>query len=178
MGNEPIADALLSDLTQRTQAAVVDVRRLVYALRPPALDELGLLSALSEQATQYSQNRLSVSLDAPEKLPPLPAAVEVAAYRIAQEALTNVVHHARATACVLRISFDERTGMLCVEVRDNGRGLGPGWGRGVGLQSMRERAEELGGICTVESPSAGGARVRAVLPCRGCGNAQAKQEGR
>ncbi len=178
LGNEPLADALLSDLTQRTQAAVADVRRLVYALRPPALDELGLLSALSEQAAQYSQNGLSVSLDAPEKLPPLPAAVEVAAYRIAQEALTNVVRHARATACVLRLSFDERAGMLCVEVRDNGRGLGPGRGRGVGLQSMRERGEELGGSCAVESLSAGGVGVRALLPCRACGNAWAEQEGR
>jgi signal transduction histidine kinase len=178
LGNEPLADALLSDLTQRTQAAVTDVRRLVYALRPPALDELGLLSALSEQAAQYSQDALSVTLDAPEKLPLLPAAVEVAAYRITQEALTNVVRHARATACVLRLSFDERAGMLCVEVWDNGRGLGPGRGRGVGLQSMRERAEELGGSCGVENLSAGGVRVRAVLPCRGCANARAEQEGR
>ncbi len=178
LGSDPLAETLLAELTQRTQAAVADIRRLVYALRPPALDELGLVSALAEQAAQYSQNGLSVSVEAPEQLPPLPAAVEVAAYRIVQEALTNVVRHARANACVLRIALDETAGVLCPDVWDDGHGLPSTLRQGVGLQSMRERAEELGGMCTVENVPAGGVRVRALLPCRVCGMASVGEEER
>ncbi len=178
LGSDPLAETLLAELTQRTQAAVADIRRLVYALRPPALDELGLVSALAEQAAQYSQNGLSVSVEAPEQLPPLPAAVEVAAYRIVQEALTNVVRHARANACVLRIALDETAGVLCPDVWDDGHGLPSTLRQGVGLQSMRERAEELGGMCTVENMPAGGVRVRALLPCRVCGMASVGEEER
>ena len=84
------AEALLLDLKQQAQDAVADIRRLVYALRPPALDDLGLIGVLRETAAQYGQNGLVVSVDVPEPLPPLPAAVEVAAYRIVQEAMNNV----------------------------------------------------------------------------------------
>ena len=96
-----LAEALLDlqELTRHTQAAISDIRRLVYALRPPALDDLGLVPALREQAAHYSQAGLQITIDAPDQLPPLPAAVEVATYRIVQEALTNVVRHARARTC-------------------------------------------------------------------------------
>src|SRR6266700_4964619 len=97
--NPAAADALLSELKVQTQAIIADIRRLVYDLRPPALDELGLLSALQEAATQYAyqgSGELEISVAASEPLPPLPAAVEVAAYRIVQEALTNVARHASA----------------------------------------------------------------------------------
>jgi signal transduction histidine kinase len=98
--------------------------------------------------------------------PPLPAAVEVAAYRIVQEALTNVVRHAHASECVVRLALDETVETLRLEIRDDGRGLPSERGRGVGVASMRERAAELGGECVVESFSAvGGTRVRASLPC-------------
>ena len=94
---DPVADALLTDLTTQTRAAITDIRRLVYALRPPALDEFGLLFALRESAAQYSvDTQLHIAVEAPAHLPPLPAAVEVAAFRIAQEAMTNVVWHAMA----------------------------------------------------------------------------------
>jgi signal transduction histidine kinase/DNA-binding CsgD family transcriptional regulator len=89
LAHDPLADRLLSDLASRTQATVADIRRLVYALRPPTLDELGPLSALRELTLQYSE-QVSIHLDAPNCLPELPAAVEVALYRIAQEALTTV----------------------------------------------------------------------------------------
>lgn len=89
------ADALLVDLKKQTQGAVADIRRLVYELRPPSLDELGLVSALREQAEQYTDDGLNITIDAPEPLPALAAAVEVATYRIVQEAMTNVVRHAR-----------------------------------------------------------------------------------
>ena len=160
------ARALLGSLKTHSQSALADIRRLVYALRPPALDELGVLGAIDESAAQYSHNGLRVSVEAPGRLPPLPAAVEVAAYRIVQEALTNVVRHAHANECVVRLALDETVETLHLEIRDDGRGLPPERRRGVGVASMRERAAELGGECVVESFSAvGGTRVRASLPC-------------
>ena len=159
---DPAADALFADLVARTQAAVADIRRLVYALRPPALDELGLAGALREVAAQYKSSGLRIVFEAPCSLPALPAAVEVAAYRIGQEALANVVRHAGARSCVLRLELDQTA--LCLEVLDDGRGLPAGQRSGVGLASMQERAAELGGSCTVESVPSGGTRVHARLP--------------
>jgi signal transduction histidine kinase len=133
-------------------------------LRPPALDELGLVSAIREQAAQYTvTNGLHVSVIAPENYwPALPAAVEVAAYRIALEALTNVARHAQASSCEVRIACD---GALTLEIIDNGIGLSSTPHSGVGLQSMRERAAELGGACIIESVVGdGGTRVFAQLP--------------
>jgi signal transduction histidine kinase len=165
---DPDADALLSDLGDRARAAVADIRRAVYALRPPALDEFGLVPVLRETAAQYGQNGPSIRVEAPENLPPLPAAVEVAAYRIAGEALTNVVRHAEARTCVVRITLDE--GAMRLEVSDDGVGIGrENRGAGVGLRSIRERAEELGGACTVEPGSGGGTRVSARLPLEASG---------
>jgi signal transduction histidine kinase len=169
MADDPQAAALLTDLSGRTQEAVADIRRLVYALRPPALDELGLVTALREGATQYHQqgiNGLNITFDAPEKLPALPAAVEVAAYRIAQEALTNVVRHAGARTCLVRLRLDESAGLLCLEIQDDGKGLPVQRRAGVGLNSMRERAEELGGTLTITSLSTAGTSVLARLPCQ------------
>ncbi len=158
------AQEVLEGIAEQAQAAVAEVRRLVYALRPPALDALGLLGTLRSQATQMSQESLCVTIDGPEELPPLPAAVEVAAYRIALEALTNVVRHAEARNCAMRLALDDDAGVLCLEVEDDGRGLGKDRRAGVGLTSMRERADELGGSCIVEAAPAGGTRVRAFLP--------------
>src|SRR5713226_8612269 len=161
--HDPLADTLLSDLATRTQATVADIRRLVYALRPPALDELGLLSALRELTLQ-SSDQVSVHLDAPDCLPELPAAVEVAVYRIAQEALTNVVRHAHARRCDIRLTLDETAGRLSLSIQDDGCGLPPVRNVGVGLISMRERAEELGGTWTIEQVHTGGTHVLARLP--------------
>jgi signal transduction histidine kinase len=158
------ARTLLLGLKGQAQDAIGDIRRLVYALRPPALDDLGLVGALREEATRYRDTGLQVTVESPERLPPLPAAVEVAAFRIVQEALTNVARHAGARTCSVRLSLDEATGMMHVEIADNGRGLALARPYGVGLASMRERAEELGGTCEVEGLPAGGTRVRASLP--------------
>ncbi|HET9492649.1 MAG TPA: GAF domain-containing sensor histidine kinase [Chloroflexia bacterium] len=157
------ADVLLQELAGHTQAAIADIRRLVYALRPPALDDLGLVPALREQAANYSQHGLQITIDAPDQLPPLPAAVEVAAYRIVQEALTNVVRHARAKTCTVRLTLNDG---LDVEVRDDGAGLPAGSRAGVGLTSMRERTSELGGTFQIESVPGGGTSIRARLPLR------------
>jgi signal transduction histidine kinase len=162
--DEPGADVLLSDLAERARDAVADVRRSVHALRPPALDELGLVPALRETAAQHSQNGLSISVEVPGDLAPLSAAVEVAAYRIAQEAITNVVRHANARNCEVRFDLDEASRSLKLEVTDDGRGIGKHRGLGVGLYSMRERAEELGGSCIIEDMPSGGTRVNARLP--------------
>ena len=169
LSHDPAADELLSDLAGRAHEAVADVRRSVHALRPPVLDELGLIPALRETAAQYGANDLTVSVRTPDALPPLPAAVEVAAYRIAQEAITNVARHAGARHCAVRLELDPRGGVLRLEVEDDGRGMGAG--RGVGLHSMRERAEELGGTLVVGPAPEGGTRVRAELPCATGGGA-------
>lgn len=156
------AEAVIADLSRRSQEAVTDIRRLVYALRPPALDELGLVGALSQQAESYTSSGLRVTVEAPEWLPQLPAAVDVAAYRIAQEALTNVGRHAAASECTVRLALEEDE--LHLSIRDNGSGLPPKRRSGVGMQSMQERAAELGGSCRIESRPGGGARVTARLP--------------
>jgi signal transduction histidine kinase len=176
--NPARSEALLEDITAQTQEAVTDVRRLVYGLRPPALDDLGLLGALRTQAAHGDHNGLRVTIDAPGELPPLPAAVEVAAYRIVQEALMNVARHAGASNCVIRFVPDEEGKVLRLEVADDGRGMDEDRSAGVGLHSMRERAEELGGSCVVESLPARGTSVRAVLPlARGTGDSEAVEPG-
>jgi signal transduction histidine kinase len=153
---------LLGDLKGKVKTTITDIRRLVYALRPPVLDELGLVSAISEHIGHYNQsNGLYVSIDAPDHLPSLPAAVEVAAYHIALEALTNVARHANAQTCRIRLSLK---GGLCIEITDDGDGLPADFHAGVGLASMRERSAELGGECRIEPGEMHGTRVWARLP--------------
>ncbi|MBI4790664.1 MAG: sensor histidine kinase [Chloroflexi bacterium] len=158
--------ALLVDLKKQTQGIVADIRRLVYELRPPALDELGLVSALRAHVGQYSgsTNGLHISIEAPsDGLPPLSAAVEVAAYRIALEATTNAVRHAHAHECTVHLSVTNNRA-LQLEIRDDGAGMPRERIAGVGLNSMRERAEELGGTLILESSPTHGTRVLARLP--------------
>jgi len=157
------AERLLAEIRQQAQEAISDIRRLVYNLRPPALDEFGLLSALREQAAHYQHQGLEVAFDAPQSLPPLPAAVEVAAYRIAQEALTNVARHAQALHCSLRLAIDAEA--VHLDISDDGQGIPTGHRIGVGLHAMRERASELGGSCTVTQGPSGGTAIQARIPC-------------
>lgn len=146
-----------ADLTE----AAADVRRLVHGLRPPAIDDVGLPAAIRQQADRVGASGLRVRVEA-EDLPALPAAVEVAAYRIVAEALTNVLTHAEAGSCLVQLSAADHA--LMVEVTDNGRGITADRVSGVGLQALRERAAELGGEAEVGCPPEGGTRVRAVLP--------------
>ena len=141
------AEELLAGLAETQRLAIRDVRTLVEGLRPAALDQLGLVAALAEQAQRLGgkgHDGPDLHLVVEEDLHGLPAAVEVAAYRIAAEAMTNVVRHAGAAHCTVRLRRDGAAGLL-VEVGDDGRGLGEGFRAGVGLTSMRERATELGG---------------------------------
>jgi signal transduction histidine kinase len=140
--------------------ALDDVRRLVHDLRPPALDDLGLRAALEQQAERM-RSHVDVRVSA-DGLAVLPAAVEVAAYRIVSEALTNVAKHAEAGRC--EVGLVGEGAALVVEVRDDGIGIGEDVSAGVGLLSLRERAEELGGRCEVSCPEDGGTLVRAWLP--------------
>ena len=95
-------------------------------------------------------------------MPLLPAAVEVAAYRIALEAFTNIVNHAQASTCHIQLNVQNHS--LWLEISDNGKGITSETHMGVGFASMRERAEELGGECTIESIPSGGTRICARLP--------------
>lgn len=157
------ARELLRALRSDTRNAIADVRRVVDNLRPSALDELGLVGALRQRADQLSRRaggfRLQIRFDIPEQLPRLPAAIEVAAYRIATEALTNVARHSRASVVVLQLRCGEG---LHVEVIDDGPSNGA-WLPGVGLDAMRERAAELGGQFEA-GPTASGGRVHASFP--------------
>ncbi len=155
------ARTLLKESMTESQTLITEIRRLVYGLRPPALDQLGLLAAIREQAAQYQINGLQVTVSAPDSLPSLPAAVEVAAYRIIQEALTNVAKHAQAKNCIVSLAINKD---LEIVVSDDGIGLSSTRRVGVGLSSMRERAEEIGGACLVENAGKGGTRVFARLP--------------
>ncbi|MFN8455832.1 MAG: GAF domain-containing sensor histidine kinase [Anaerolineae bacterium] len=156
------ARELLAHLQAQSQAAIEDIRRLVYALRPPALDELGLVAALREGVRQYGQ--IEITTD-PQPLPTLPAAVEVAVYRIAQEAITNVIRHTQAKKCI--VSITAQGYHLDLTIADDGPGFPPEFHFGVGLNSMRERAEELGGHLHFENQLAGGAQVQVWLPLPG-----------
>jgi two-component system, NarL family, sensor kinase len=153
---------LLETLRDETTGCVAEVRRIVGDLRPAALDGVGLVAALrqyAEAVTARAGGALKVEFDAGD-LPVLPPAVEAAAYRIALEALTNVIRHSHAAHCELRVRMD---GGLVLSVADDGVGLPPAaGGHGTGLASMRARAEELGGSCTVRVE--GGTVVTATLP--------------
>ncbi|MFD0695831.1 sensor histidine kinase [Paenibacillus sp. GCM10027628] len=170
---------ILTELRATIRSTVAEIRNMVHNLRPPALDELGLVGAIKERMNDVSSPvqrvqkweglpDLNFELHVPAELPALPAAVEVAAYRIVTEAIVNVVRHAQASACTVSLMIDGSHGMLKLEVLDNGIGLGASTRRdqvgGIGLQSMRERAEELGGSCKIENVSQGGARLLAFLP--------------
>jgi two-component system NarL family sensor kinase len=155
-------DPLLEVLRTTMGRAIGDIRELVYGLRPPALDDLGLLGAimaLADNITEITGPRVEVEVDG--ELEDLPAAVEVAAYRIIQEAITNIRRHAAAGIVVVRL---ERSTALQVSITDDGVGVSARNRAGVGLSSMRERAAELGGSCQIGPGPEGGTRVLARLP--------------
>lgn len=167
--NPDDAVAQATELQQELRTAVADVRRLVQGLRPAALDDLGLVGALSARIATVNlgeradpEHLLVVTLEAPDELNQLPAAVEVAIYRIVDEALTNVVRHARANRGI--ISIIRAPDAIHLTIEDDGTGIPSNRISGVGLQSMRERALELGGTFEVEAVHPLGTRIVAELP--------------
>lgn len=155
---------LLASLRSDSRAAIAEIRRLVDDLRPPALDELGLVGALRQRAEQTVRRAdgtaVHVHLDVPAEEVQLPAAVEVAAYRIATEALTNAVRHSQATHIVVTVRCHDT---LDINIVDDGAPHNGAWIPGVGLRAMRERADELGGRLHA-GPSPAGGRVCVSLP--------------
>lgn len=168
LAHDPEMVALLHALDEELQQAIVDIRKLVYGLRPPALDDLGLLPALRHHADNLagrsSNGSVRISITSSGDLERLPAAVEVAAFRIALEAMTNVVRHAGASSCSVRF---EPGATLEIIVEDDGCGIDRSAPSGVGVASMRERAQELGGDVVFERRAPNGAIVRAILPLAG-----------
>lgn len=160
--NPDKAQSLIKTLQTQADEAIQDVRRLVYALRPPALDDLGLVGALKQTISRYENSHLQIDLallDIPEELP---AAIETAIFRIAQEALTNVVRHSQATRCIIRLYAT--TCDIQIEIEDNGHGIADDYQSGVGLQAMRERASELKGETTVDALPTSGTIVKTKIP--------------
>ncbi|GCD91381.1 hypothetical protein NLS1_33870 [Nocardioides sp. LS1] len=153
----------LAATSDHVKEVVADVRRLVHELRPPALDDRGLVGALGQLAEGLGVP-VQIDSEVDGSVGTLPAAVEVAAYRIAAEALTNVVRHAGATRARVGLALED--GHLVVEVADDGRGIPAEAQAGVGLVGLRERAAELGGRSEVTCPPRGGTTVRAWLPTR------------
>ena len=163
-GNVEAAAELAATVGGQAKTAVEDVRRLVAGLRPPVLDDLGLLGALQASGPAAVTGGPTVRFHTSGELSGLPAAVEVAAYRIVSEALTNAARHSGATVVNVRLELGQEA--LEVTVQDDGIGLPATVSAGVGMVSMRERAAELGGWCTVTSGDAtvSGTRVTAELP--------------
>ncbi len=156
-------DRLLAEAKAASTQAITDLRQVVYGLRPPALDDLGLMGAVRAQADRLAAGSgLAVAVETDEDLSALPAAVEVAVFRTAVEAVTNVVRHGRATCCRVRLSL-ARPDALELTVTDDGPAGPEGWTPGVGLSAMRERAEELGGTLDA-GPTGSGGRVVARFP--------------
>jgi signal transduction histidine kinase len=161
---EAAAD-VLDELAELSQDNVRDIRRLIYDLRPAALDELGLVPALREYLNRCQREhdlRIGFSASEEERLPPL---VETALFRIVQEAVNNVVKHAGARR--VEVTLDRTNGLAALGVTDDGRGFDadePRSGQHLGLWSMRERVEQLGGRFELQSRPGRGTVLKAWLP--------------
>lgn len=156
--NPEHAEQLIDELRNDVRDATAEIRRLVYDLRPPMLDEFGLVGALRN--LQIS-NGIVRTVEAPDQLPRLPAALEVALYRIAAEALHNIVRHSGADHCTIHLDLTETA--ITLAVSDDGRGLPPAYLAGIGHRSMQERAAELGGNVAVLPAPNGGTCVQATF---------------
>lgn len=170
VGADTATGILLARMRDELQDAITEIRRLAAGLRPPVLDQIGLVPALREYAGALASRTakldgtdegVTIMLEVPTVMPRLPSSIDVAAYRIVCEALTNVTRHAYARSCAVRLWVDDD---LHIEVVDDGIGLPRHTFGGVGLASMRERAAELGGDCLVAAEAEGGTRVLATLP--------------
>ncbi|MGD8848627.1 MAG: GAF domain-containing sensor histidine kinase [Anaerolineales bacterium] len=155
-------ERLLDELRLQSQNAIAEIRGLVYNLRPPALDELGLIPAVKAHAASIPGGQTpEIHIQGPESLPNLPAAVEVAAYRIALEAINNAQRHSGADNCWVAFTVEDD---LTLEITDDGSGFSEKDTAGVGLSSMRERTAELGASLKISSNADTGTRITAAFP--------------
>jgi len=153
----------LDHLQTELRSAITDIRRLVHGLRPPALDEFGLITALRGRLLAFERGSpaIAIELRASGDDTGLPAAIEVAVYRIVEEALTNISRHAAARLVLMTLEIDKD---VRLEIVDDGKGIPDGYRPGVGFQSMRERTEELGGVLTLGAVDCGGTRMVVTIP--------------
>jgi two-component system, NarL family, sensor histidine kinase UhpB len=163
-GADPPAAARLNELARQLQRSLEDIRRIVRELRPEALDDLGLVSALIALTSRIGRQtdiRLERGLSA--EVPPLSPDQELVIYRVAQEALTNVVRHAEATTA--NVALDLLDGEVALIVSDNGRGMPKSTPEETsGIQGMRERALLVGARLSIESQPGQGTEVKLVVP--------------
>jgi signal transduction histidine kinase len=155
---------ILHELRGDATEAIAEIRRIVYGLRPRALDELGLIGAVRQQVSHMHTadgRALVVTIHGPDDLPELPAAVEVAAYRMTVEAVTNVARHSGVAEATITFCLTPGP-VLEIEVRDHGHSTTT-WTPGVGLRSMRDRVEQIGGTLTVHA-TPNGAAITAEIP--------------
>lgn len=166
--NEPQKSLeLIDEVREQSDTLVQEVRRLVHNLRPPALDEMGLIGAIRTAIARFQVGNHHTRIDfaADKALPPLSAAIEAAAYRIVLEAITNTLKHAHAARCSVRLHALDN--MLHITVKDDGCGIPDNAVLGIGLQSMRERTEELSGQLTIDPNTQNGTTINVQFPLRG-----------
>jgi signal transduction histidine kinase len=169
----PESEELWSEAEQLMQQCMAEVRTLSYLLHPPTMDAAGFASAARWYVEGFGQRSgIKITLDAPDNLGRLPDSIELALFRVLQEALTNVHRHSGASEA--QVSILEEAGQVVLEIKDNGRGMpkellthfrATGTGMGVGLSGVRERAWELGGRLEVESDGSG-TLVRVTMPVK------------
>jgi signal transduction histidine kinase len=160
--DNPSAEDVMIRLREEMRSTIGELRRVLAGLQPGVLEERGLAEALRHRAkTAAHAGGLAVAVTVPESLPPLAGELEVAAYRIADEALTNIVRHAQAQHASITVTIADA---VRLEICDDGRGPPSTQTNGVGLSSMRRRTEELGGQFLLEASQTGGTRVVATLP--------------
>jgi two-component system, NarL family, sensor histidine kinase UhpB len=160
---EPLSAELI-EAQETTRSALDSVRRIARQLRPEALDDLGLVPALTSLVKSFADlSGLEVERSIADRLPGLSDHAELAVFRVAQESLTNVARHAGATR--VRLELKGENGRVLLSVRDDGRGLGNA-AFGTGIRGMQERAMLVGGALEVFSPRSGGVEIRLTVPGR------------
>ena len=158
--NPAQAEQMIAELSKDLREETAVIRQLVYDLRPPLLDQLGLIEAIKQ--IRLADESLQLEIIAPNPLPQLSAAAEVALYRIVTEALHNVSKHAQATNCTITLAAEPAS--LLLTIVDNGQGIAPNQLDGVGIQSMGERAAELGGTFNIQPAGSTGTHIEVRLP--------------
>ena len=160
--NPQAARALIKDLKSQADSAVQDIRELIYDLRPPALDDLGLIEALRKIGDRMATPDFAIRIEPDFMQPELSAAVEVAAFRITQESIHNALRHSRGSEVSIRLHTAEN--ILFIEICDNGTGLPAQHRRGLGLLTIQERVDELQGFFEIDSHQPHGTRLVVGLP--------------
>lgn len=164
LGDPQEAIGMLQKIIEKTQKSVIEIRQLVYGLRPSILDESGLEGAIRQHISSLEPGSVSIKLETIGDLSAVPANVGLVAYRIIQEATTNIVNHARATTCTIRLSLGDD---LAIEIEDDGIGLSDQRQNGLGLKSMQDRAAEMKGSFVINSSSLEGTRIISHIPVGG-----------